>query len=332
MRDIADACGVSLSTVSLVLSNNPRISTPTRDKVWASVKKFGYQPDIHARGLALRRSKTLSVVVPDIEHVFADVYFGQIVSGIYDAATEQEYKIILDVANERFVEAGEHLNVLRTRRVDGLLCVCASLNDTFLRDFEQEDFPFLEVNHYFPGSDLNYVATDYADSARQAAEHLLDLGHRHIGLITGTNVQTAVEFRACFEEACYRGGVEPPLPWADGLFHQQGGFEAMESLLAQNPDLTAIMAGNDKMAIGAMRYLLSKGITVPGEISVMGVDDIPSAGFVTPGLTTIRHDLYALGRQACRRILDLVENRIAHCREVLPVELMVRESTGPARA
>lgn len=332
MKDIAEECGVSLSTVSLVLSNNPRISDETRQRVKAAVERSGYQPDVHAKGLALRTSRTLSVVVPEINHVFADIYFGEIISGVYDRASDRKYKILLDVSNANYIERKEYFNVLNTRRADAMLFISASLYDRFLLDFEKEDRPFLLVNHYFPDSSLNYLAADYVDTARQAAGHLLQLGHRTIGLISGTNVQTAVDFRSEFEKQCAKAGLgTKDLPWADGDFREEGGFRAAQQLMKEHPSITALMAGNDKMAIGALRYVLSEGLSVPGDVSVMGVDDIPAASFTTPGLTTVRHQLYEMGRRACDCVLDLFDGKRTSCQEVLPVELMVRESTGPAR-
>ncbi len=333
IKDIARECGVSLSTVSLVLNNNPRISEETRAKVLAVVEKHGYQPNINARGLASRSSKTISVVVPHLNHVFADVYFGEIVSGIYDRATEQNYKVILDIANTKFVQSHEYINLLKSKRADGMLFIAASINDTYLKVFEDNGLPFLLVNHYFPSSALNYIAVDYRASAYQAADHLLEKGHRHIGVIAGTNTYTGIEFRKAFIERCASRGIkESQLPWLDGGkdWSQENGFEAARQLLAKNRKITAIMAGNDRMAIGAMRHVLKQGLKVPQDISVMGVDDIPEAAFTTPGLTTVRHDLYQLGAAACDRLLALFRNQITQCRDLLPVKLVERESTGPA--
>ncbi|OGV42583.1 MAG: hypothetical protein A2X46_04780 [Lentisphaerae bacterium GWF2_57_35] len=334
IKDIARECGVSLSTVSLVLNNNPRISEETRAKVLGVVEKHGYQPNINARGLASRSSKTLSVVVPHLNHVFADIYFGEIVSGIYDRATEQNYKVILDVANAKFVESQEYLNLLKSKRVDGMLFIASSINDTYLKAFESHPFAFLLVNHYFPNSALNFIAVDYRASAFQAADHLTTLGHHHIGIIAGTNTHTGIEFRQSFIERCQsRGLKESNLPWIDGGrdWSQENGFEAARQLLTKNKNLTAIMAGNDRMAIGAMRYVVKQGLRVPQDISIMGVDDIPEAAFITPGLTTIRHDLYQLGALACDRMLALFREQITKCRELLAVKLVERESTGPVR-
>jgi LacI family transcriptional regulator len=335
IKDIARECGVSLSTVSLVLNNSPRISERTREIVLSSVKKHGYQPNIHARGLASQTSHVISVVVPHLNHVFADIYTGEIVSGIYDQACQRNYKVLLDIANDNFIRNEEYLNLLKSRRVDGMLFISSSVRDEYLRAFEKSDYAFLLVNHYFPKSSLNYLGVDYKDSARQAADHLVQLGHRSIGVIAGINTYTGVDLRDAFLGHCLsRGLASDRLCWADGGkdWSQEGGFEAARELLTNHPELTAIMASNDRMAMGAMRYCHTCGLRIPQDISILGVDDIPEARYTTPGLTTIRHELYRMGQLACERLIDLFLGEIPSCRELLPVTLVVRESTGPARA
>jgi DNA-binding LacI/PurR family transcriptional regulator len=333
MKDIADECGVSLSTVSLVLNNNPRISDETRRKVLATVERFGYLPDSHARGLALRSSRSISVVVPNLNHVFADIYFGEIVSGIYEQASEEGYKLLLDVANPKFVESKEYLNVMKSRRADAMLFIASSIHDEYLREFEGSPHAFILVNHYFPSSKLNFIAVDYRHSARLAAEHLRELGHRHVGLIAGTNTHTGLAFRDAFLDQFKRNGSEAtPVPWVDGGkdWSEEGGYQAARDLLGRDPRITAIMAGNDRMALGAMRFLHEKGLRIPGDVSVMGVDDMPQASFMTPRLSTIHHPIYRVGQLACQQVIRLFRNEITTCRESVEPKLVARESTGPA--
>lgn len=332
IKDIASACDVSLSTVSLVLNNHPRISAATRARVLAAVERFGYQPNIFARSLASKSSSALSVVVPHLNHVFADVYFGEIVSGIYEAAVDIGFKILLDVANPKFIASKEYMKLLKSRRVDGLLYVGSSVYDEFLFELENSTHPMLLVNHYFPNRSLNYIAADYSATGRMAAEHLLAHGHREIGVLSGTNTHTARDFQKTFIATCAKAGVKTSeILWADGWFTEQGGYEGAQWLLQRKPNLTAIMAGNDKMAIGAIRCLREMNKRVPEDISVMGVDDVPAAAFSVPGITTIRHDLYQIGRLAVEGILTVIRKQAAHSQKVLPAKLIVRESTGPAR-
>lgn len=331
IKDIAEECGVSLSTVSLVLNNNPRISPATRERVLQAVERHQYQPNAFARSLASRSSQVLSVVMPDLNHVFSDTYFGEIVSGIYDRSSEIGYKVLLDVANQRFISHAEYINVHKSKRVDAALFIGSSIHDTYLKRIEEEKLPMVLVNHYMPDSQISFVAADYQDTARMAADHLLGLGHRHVGFLSGTNTYTALELRQRFIDACVAADIpETNVPWADGWFTEQGGYEAARWLLARHPNITALMGGNDKMAIGAMRFLKERKLRVPDDISVMGVDDVPAAAFTNPGLTTVRHDLFHIGSLSVDTALAIFNKQGQVIQKTLPVQLTIRESTGPA--
>lgn len=328
IRDIARECGVSLSTVSLVLNNNPRISEATRQNVLRAVEQLGYHPDIHARGLAARYTRVISVVLPPHSHVFSDMYFGEIISGIYDYAQEIGYKLLLDVANDRFIHEREYLNLLRGRRADGILYVASSVGDHHLLDFLQEPYPFILVNNFFPQTHLNYVMADYETSARLAANYLYNLGHRQVGLIRGKLVQTGDLFHEVFTRSWRElGGAKVPVVAGD--FGEESGGTGARALLKQHPGLTAIMAGNDRMAAGAIRAVESMGRSVPRDISVMGMDDAPIAEQTRPALTTVHHDIHHIGRTCARRLVELSQGTLSECRDTLPVELVVRGSTAP---
>ncbi len=331
IKDIAAECDVSLSTVSLVLNGSPRISQATRARVLDAVKKHNYQPNHQARALVAKASRVLSVTIPDLQHVFADIYFGKIVSGLYDEASEQGYKLLLDIARTRFVESREYLRLLETRRVDGMLFIGASVEDEYLFAFEEAAHPFLLVNHFFPGRRLNFIMADYTEAAHLAADHLLNLGHRRIGLIVGTNTHTGLHFRDAFLARLRAAGIdEAASPWVANEWDEPGGFLGAEELFTKNPDLTAIMAANDRIAMGAMRRIRTMRKNIPDQISVLGMDDIPAAAYTTPGLTSISLDLYHLGRTACSRLLEIVRGERKACEEVVPVRFIQRESTGPA--
>ncbi|HMP72997.1 MAG TPA: LacI family DNA-binding transcriptional regulator [Kiritimatiellia bacterium] len=332
IKDIARECGVSLSTVSLVLNNNPRISEATRQKVLESVQKHEYQPNTFARSLASQSSRSLSVVVPHLNNVFADTYFGEIVSGIYEHATKLGYKVLLEMANQKFVSSKEYINLLKTRRVDGLLILGSSVHDDYLHELAATEYPYILVNHYFPGRIMNFISADYIESARIAANHLLQNGHREIGLLIGTTTNTALDFRDHFLRAYTSSGIpDTSIHWSDGWFTEQGGYEGAQWLYERHPNLTAIMAGNDKMAIGAMRYFTRKGIKVPEDITVIGMDDVQAAEFANPALTTIRHNLYDIGCKSVEGLLTLFRKEAQLVQQTLPVKLIERESSGPAR-
>lgn len=333
IKEIAAHCEVSPSTVSLVLNQSPKIKKSTRERVLKAVEELDYQPNQMARSLVSSRSQCLSVTVPNLAHVFSDVYFGEIISGFYQEANLSGYKILLDIAQEKFIGNKEYLNNLRNRRADGMVYIASTIEDRFLLEFEEQPYPLLLVNHHFPDSRLNYLSVDYKKAAFLAADHLLGLGHRRIGLIIGTNTFTGLDFRDTFLRVCESRGLEKKeLPWCGVKdWDEQEGYVMTKKLLSRHPDLTAIMAGNDRMAIGAMRYLSSAGYRVPEDVSVMGMDDIPSARYTTPGLSTLHMDFFRLGELSCRHLLSMIEGKEKVCRKMTDPHLVLRESTAPAK-
>lgn len=331
IKDIARESGFSLSTVSLVLNNHPRISHATRNKVLSVVRKYDFHPNSAARGLASKSSRIIGVVIPHVQRLFADVYIEEILSGIYECAVAAGYKMLLDSATTPFIRSNEALRMLQCSQVDGLLFIASDIHSDYLNVFENSHYAFLVVNHLFPGRHLDYVCVDYEQSARIAAEHLLGLGHRQIALIAGTNTFTGLRFRDEFLRLCRDGlGKNGRVLWVDGgvEWGSQGGYNAVAKILKRMPNVTAIMSANDRMALGAMRWLEEHHRRIPEDISVMGADDIVTSQWVTPGLTTIQHDLHTLGKKACQRLFQRIKGEISECRDLLPVSLVKRASTA----
>ncbi|MBI4580478.1 MAG: LacI family DNA-binding transcriptional regulator [Planctomycetes bacterium] len=331
IRDVADASGVSLTTVSLILNNgDQRISEPTRARVLTAIERLGYRPNRLAQGLQNRRSNILAILVPHLRHTFADPYFGELISGIYDRANRSGYKILLEAAGRSFLREKRYLDLFDRCFVDGMLFMGSTDEHRFLHRFRDRKRPFILVNNTWPG--LDHVVADYRAAGRLAAEHLVGLGHRRIGMIHGAgDVETARLLIAGFAETLAQHGVELPAScMEDGFYTEEGGAAAAEKLITANPSLTAIFTGNDKMAAGAIQRLQALGRRVPSDVSVVGCDDITQAAFVTPSLTTIRTPLYELGRRSCQRLIERLRGKDEPCQEVLPVELTVRQSTAPA--
>ena len=333
IKDVARESRASLTTVSLVLNSRAkRISAATRDRVLETAQRLGYRPSRLAQGLQAQRTGFLAILVPQLRRAFADVYFGELISAIHDYATEADLKILLEVAHARFIDSGRHLELFDRHFVDGLLCLGATSKDLYLRDFAGAgpQRPVIVVNNYLPDEPLNHVRCDYRQAGRLAAEHLLQLGHRHIGLIHGASeVQTSWDLRRGFEEGLAAAGVSlPKTRVEDGLYTEEGGAAAAIALLQREPTLTAVMTGNDKMAIGAISGLKSAGRRVPDDVSVVGCDDIHQAVFCDPPLTTIHTPIYEVGRLACQRLLSMIDGEIETVEETLPVHLTVRKSTA----
>jgi LacI family transcriptional regulator len=180
---------------------------------------------------------------------------------------------------------------------------------------------------------LDYVVCNYAQGASQVIDYLVQLGHSKIGLIHGAaGVRTATDVIGAYEKKLQSMDLPVAPTWKqDGRFTEEGGAQAAASLMKNHPELTAIFAGNDKMALGALHYLYRQGIDVPGHVSVVGFDDLQQSAFVRPSLTTVHLPLYEVGALACERLIERIRGSVDRVSETLKTHLVVRESTAMAR-
>lgn len=333
LRDVARQAKVSVATVSMVLNDNPRISRATHMRVQRLIERMGYQPNRLAQSLSSRYTTVLAVLVPALRHAFADAYFGELISGICDRAGKMGFKIMLEQAKPEFIKERKHIQAFERRYVDGMLCLGTNDRNHFLEDFAGDRYPVMVVDNYFDQWKLDYVACDYRSGAEQVMNYLLQLGHRKIALLTAAQeIRTARDIRQIYVDRLSAAGCVPADGWiADGKFTEDGGAEAAKKILEQHPDVTAIFAGNDKMAVGALHLLDRMKVDVPRDISVIGFDDLQHAAFVNPSLTTVHLPLYQVGVLACEKLIERIRGRSEKVAETLSTHLVVRDSTAMAR-
>jgi LacI family transcriptional regulator len=339
LRDVAEAASVSVATVSMVLNNNPRISRATHARVQRVMEKMGYQPNRLAQSLSSKYTNVLAILLPNVRHAFADAYFGELLSGICDRTHKLGYKVMIEQAKPEFLESRKHLELFDRRFVDGVLCLGTNDNDKFLADFDSDAYPALIVDNCptIAAGDrkarLDYVQCDYDSGATQALNYLIQLGHRKIGLITAApEITTSRLVRDLYIQKLSSVGImADDSLMVDGQFTEEGGAEAARQLLSKHRDVSAILAGNDKMAIGAMHQLHRLGVEVPRDISVVGFDDLKHAAFVNPSLTTVHLPLYQVGSLATDRLIERIHGRREPVAETISTHLVVRDSTAMAK-
>jgi LacI family transcriptional regulator len=219
------------------------------------------------------------------------------------------------------------------RFVDGLIAMGFNDRHPFMADFVDRKHPLIVADNYFTGLwDLDHVVCNYRLGAGQVMNYLLQLGHKCIGLIHGAAAaHTARDLIECYDTKVRALGIDTASWKEDGRFTEEGGAAAAKALLTRHPDLTTIVAGNDKMALGALHYLHRKGIDVPGRVSVVGFDDLQQSAYTRPALTTVHLPLYEVGAMACEKLIERIRGTIDRVAEVLPTHLVVRESTAMAR-
>ena len=317
----------------MVLNDNPRISRATHMKVQRLIEKLGYQPNRLAQSLSSRYTNVLAVMLPALRHAFADAYFGELISGICDRAGKMGYKVMLEQAKPEFIKERKHIQIFERRYVDGILCLGVNDRHHFLEDYKDGKYPLVVVDNYFPQFGLDFAVCDYRSGAEQVMNYLMQLGHRKIALITAAHeITTARDLQSVYHDKLAASGTQLDETWtADGKFTEEGGAEATKAILERHPDVTAIFAGNDKMAIGALHVLKVRGLDVPRDISVVGFDDLQHSAFVNPSLTTVHLPLYQVGLLACERLIERIHGRSEKVSETLSTHLVVRESTAMAR-
>lgn len=333
IRDVALRAGVSTATVSRVLAGvgNPRPDIAAA--VMAAAGALDYRPSGVARSLRMKRTRTLGLIITDIQNPF----FPELVQAADLAARGWGYSILLGSAAYDEQRAMHYLDLMVDRRVDGMIIASSQLSEASWRWLATSPVPVIVVNAEPPGLPVTVITSDNVGGGRQAAAHLVSLGHRRIAYIRGSETFTASRPRGeGFRAACREAGLAetdtPELP-GDGQF--EGGERAVRELLDHDCNVTAIGCYNDITAIGAMRALREAGKRVPGDVSVVGCDDIAAAMWVSPALTTVAQQKSDMGRLAVERLAAALADpdHVATPETiVLPMVLRERESTGPAPA
>lgn len=327
VKDVAVHAGVSVGTVSRVLNNNPQVSPEMHTRVSAAIAELGYTPNALAQSFRRQHSHTLGLVVPDITAPF----FGELAKHIGGAARHSGYNVLLGDAEYSQETERTFVDALIDRRVDGLILVPTSAANPVPDRVRPR---VVVVDRELPGLDL--VASDHRRGAVRATEYLLELGHEVIAFIAGPQElpplrQRYEAYASTLGESFNSLGLEMDRYVRTGPFDYEFGFEAAMSLLSEtDPRPTAVVASSDQQAIGALRACADLEIDVPGQVSIIGFDDIPLASLVTPRLTTVRQPLEEISQVAVARLLERLDVQPSRRRRVLlPTELMVRASSAP---
>jgi LacI family transcriptional regulator len=331
LEQIAKLSGVSRSTVSRVVNNDPNVSSITRERVLQVVKRVNYTPNAAARGLAAGRAHVLGLVIPmGVSALFTDPYFPILIQGVSSACNSREYSVMLWLAEPEY-ERRMIRQIMYSGLVDAVIISSMLMNDSLVQALGDGDLPFMLVGRHPTDAQASYVDADNLGGARDAVTHLLRLGRTRVATITGPQNMIAGADRLAGYLAALRDRavVSDPALIIEGDFTEAGGYRAMQQLLARRPD--AVFVASDMMAIGALRALREAGLRVPEDVAMVGFDDLPQAAHAEPPLTTVRQPVYRLGAMAVDAVLGLLDYQDSSPRRiVLPTELVVRSSCGSA--
>ncbi|HIC89411.1 MAG TPA: LacI family transcriptional regulator [Anaerolineae bacterium] len=331
IEDVARAAGVSRQTVSRAIRNRGEISEATRERVLRVAEELGYRPSSIARGLATQHTQTLGLVVLDI----ANPFFARIARGAGDVAYAHGYNLFLCNTDEDVSREEMAIRSLEEQRVDGILLCSSRLSDETLQRVAARYYPLVLVNRTLNNERVGMVVVDGVLSGKQATQHLLSLGHRIIGFLAGPSTSRSGQERLTgFRQAL--AAAEIPLDEklvVETTPDAEGGYTAAKHLLQARPDITALIAYNDLVAVGTLQACADLGRRVPEGISIVGFDDVPLASLVTPPLTTVRIPKYQLGATAVQMLLSMMGGQPPlPQRIVVETELIIRGTTGPCLA
>lgn len=331
-KEVAARAGVSRTTVSFVLNGvqSDKISPATRERVLVAARELGYVPDAAARTLVSGKTGTIGLVVSRAEHIGVDAFIPQTIHGLSRACARHGYRLLIETAEDESLMY-DYDQLVMAKQIDGLVVLNPDPRDHRLDALIGTGYPISLIGS-FPHPDAVAVSIDSVTAMDEATTHLIHLGHRQIGFIhyrPMPDLSTGGRFRG-YRSALERAGipVEERLVRA-GDYSAASGYEAMQSLLTEEIRPTAVMTGNDTIAIGAISAITEAGLKVPGDIAIVGFDDIPLARFVTPALTTVRVPAEAMADACGQQMVRLLEDQpIQHRKQVFPTELIVRDSCG----
>jgi LacI family transcriptional regulator len=327
IKDVAQEAGVSPQTVSRAINDKGEISPQTQERILRIAERLGYRPNGIARSLATRRTQNIGLVVPDVSNPF----FAAVARGSEDAAQQASYNVFLCNTDENLDREISAIHSLEAQRVDGILLCSSRLSDQQLQRLAERYQPLVFVNRRISHPRTGSVIVDDAKGSTEAVRYLQQLGHRKIGLLAGPKASHSGRLRTDGYRTAMRTHMKRvPARWQAHCAPQvAGGSAAARTLLERAPELTALLAYNDLVAVGAMRVCREMGRRVPDDVAIVGCDDVMLAALVSPALTTIHIPTYNLGQQALGLLLEMMDDEDAQPEPiVVSPHLVIRDSSG----
>jgi LacI family transcriptional regulator len=328
IREVAKLAGVSPITVSRVINNSSYASDETKKKVNAAIRQLGYVPNTLARSLRSRRTCTLALVLTDITNPF----WTTVARGAEDAASESGFSMILGNTDESEQKQDRYIKVLLEKQIDGILFVPVGNTAATMKMLRRQEVPCVVLDRRIAGGRADVVRSDSEGGAYQLTKLLLSLGHRRIAIMSGPRgVSTAEDRVVGYQLALKEIGLTVlPELLQYGHFTIESGSEMTRKTLELNPRPTALFAGNNFIAIGALKWLQEMQLRVPEDIAVVGFDDLPSSLTIDPFLTAAKQPAYEMGKRAAELLIARLSGKAPKKYQeiVLPTEIEIHRSSG----
>ena len=330
--DVAKRARVSFMTVSRVVNGHPGVRQETRERVLRAIQQLGYYPNAAARALNSNRSRNVGIVFPRKEYLLVAPFCVELCVGVESRLKQRGYHLFLgSLANER--DSVDLHALFKEGKVDGLILFAPPSDDPGIAQLVEDRLPFVVVHGRSRTTGYSYVDTDNDRGTALLLEHLFALGHRRIGFVSGPLAElNSQDWLRSYRRTLRAGGVRVEEELIrQGDWTLESGHAALKALVGLRNPPTAVSFSNDQMAIGALKAAHELGLRIPEDLSIAGYDDIQYASFTTPGLTTVRQHIGAVGDKVAELILERIEGKRRSRRIVLEPELVVRGSTRALR-
>lgn len=334
LKNIAEKVGISVTTVSRALGGFDDVSEETRQRVIATAKSLGYIPNVNARRLQKQRTDTLGFIMPTFCLHFSDPFFSEFIAGISNEAAKHGFDLIVSTHSpDSKTERLAYQRAIRGGWVDGLIVARTRENDFRIRSLTENNFPFVAYGRTKGIQNFPYVDEDSFTGMKLLVQHFIDLGHRKIGFISPPKGLLFGRLRRrAYQAILQENRIETNLDWiVYGDLTQGSGTKAATKLLDLAPRPTAIISGNDLMAIGAMKAIREYGLRVGDDVAVGGFDDIPLSAYTNPPLTTVRQPIYEIGMRTCAMLINITRKRQLKERHVLLMPSLVERASSGGR-
>lgn len=322
IKDVAKLAGVALSTASYALSGDSKVSAKTKEKVLEAARQLNYYKNGFAMDLKRSRTNTIALILTDL----SGPYYSELIRSVQDVALSNGYDLV--ACSSMGGKGSTAVKYLREKRVDGAIVLAQNITDEILLNAASSSFPIIVMDRLTTGEGLISVVVDGELGGYKATRYLIDKGHRSIAFISGpaNSYDNSVRYQG-YLRAMHEAGLEEKAKWRlSGNFVREGGYKATKMMLMQGEIPSAVFYGNDEMAIGGIKAMEEGGYSVPGDISVIGFDDIQLAEYVQPPLTTIHQPMYDSGSLAGHLLFQLLNDEQVNDSYKLKVELTERQS------
>ncbi|KZE69319.1 LacI family transcriptional regulator [Fictibacillus phosphorivorans] len=330
IRDVAKKAGVSVTTVSRALNGYSDVNEKTRERIKQIAQELSYSPNLLARSLVMKKTKTIGLLVSGLRiEGSKDNFTFEVLCGVNDCAGELGYELVLISTDSKKQQEKTYKQLCKERKVEGVILQGIKTDDPYLDEVLNSEIACILIDVPMESDSVGYVTTDNIAGAKTAVEHLTKLGHRNIGMVNGhSQAFVSQERLEGYKKALGKNGIRFNENYVvDGAFLEETAEQVTTNLLQKHPEITALFCASDLMAMGAIRAAKQLGKNLPDNLSIVGFDNIILSSYCTPSLSTVAQNRYQLGVEATVLLTNILEGKTAEKSKVLPTEFIKREST-----